>query len=231
MGWLVGWLVGIKNITYLYIMGMDDKSQDLLSYFEVAHRFIDEALANKVGILVQWYCCTVSVLTLATLRRVSLTKRCLCAAASMYGESRSGTIVVSYLMQRFNWTYRRALEYARLARPRIRPKEHFARQLDMFQHCKHQYSHRDCVSLAAKFPVKALVRRLQRTSNRWKEYTFPKHAQLSRIYRWYLLLWKQPVFALYNYNFHFVLARVTSRSLMHHLQNRPATLSHSHINV
>ena len=39
----------------MYIMGMDESKQDLLSYFEVAHQFIDEARINHSSVLVNWY--------------------------------------------------------------------------------------------------------------------------------------------------------------------------------
>jgi hypothetical protein len=147
-----------KKITYMRVRVQDIWFENLISSFPLCHDFIDEALCsfdayclskkmkqaadpswllvklwNKVFgktkstpgertggcILIHWY----------VHFRMASTLTCLSAA----GISRSATVVVSYLMRKYNKTFKEALTMVRDKRRWVCPNGGFQRQLALFQ--------------------------------------------------------------------------------------------------
>jgi protein-tyrosine phosphatase len=83
----------------------DHPESDLLLHFNECHEFIQEALDGGGAVAVH------------------------CAA----GISRSATIVISYVMKTYRFSYKRAFEFVRQKRSVIRPNEGFVQQLHIYE--------------------------------------------------------------------------------------------------
>jgi hypothetical protein len=93
------------KFTYLKVEVDDKQDQDIRSYFEACHEFIDSAMRAKSG---------------------KLLVHC------FQGISRSATIVVSWLMKRRSWDFSKAIEFVRRKRPEVNPNPGFIKQLKAY---------------------------------------------------------------------------------------------------
>lgn len=93
-----------SNISTLFIRAYDLPSTNLLPYFPMANAFIDEGL-QKGNVLVHCH----------------------------FGVSRSATLVIAYVMQKYNLTFEQAYLFVRQRRRFINPNDGFCEQL------KHYY--------------------------------------------------------------------------------------------
>ena len=94
-----------RNIKLLHISARDGKTYNMRNDFEKAFQFIDDALRSKGKIIIN------------------------CAR----GISRSATIVIAYLMYRYNLRLSDAYLLLLRLRPQVRPNSSFRRQLEMFE--------------------------------------------------------------------------------------------------
>ena len=94
-----------KNIKLMHISARDGKTYNMRNDFEKAFQFIDDALRTKGKIIIN------------------------CAR----GISRSATIVIAYLMYRYNLRLSDAYMLLLRLRPQIRPNSNFRRQLELFE--------------------------------------------------------------------------------------------------
>lgn len=94
-----------RNIKLMHISARDGKTYNMRNDFEKAFQFIDDALRTKGKIIIN------------------------CAR----GISRSATIVIAYLMYRYNLRLSDAYLLLLSLRPQIRPNSNFRRQLEMFE--------------------------------------------------------------------------------------------------
>ncbi|KAJ6232259.1 dual specificity protein phosphatase -related [Anaeramoeba flamelloides] len=95
-----------KDYTYLHIPYYDSPHAFMLENFQKFYAFISEALSEKNNnVFVH------------------------CAA----GVSRSGTVVVSYLMKSRNWGFETAFNYVKTKRSVVQPKVFFQRQLNLWK--------------------------------------------------------------------------------------------------
>jgi len=136
----------------------------------------------------------------------------------MYGESRSGSIVTSYLMSRMQWPLEHALAFAKRARNRIKPKDHFIAQLSAFDKCHADYRHAECIRASKRWRIKAIVHRSwpDRHDGMLIEQPQPRaDLHMPLYYRWYLLYIKHPALVFWNYNFKFTFTYITKRSSTH----------------
>ncbi|XP_063834963.1 dual specificity protein phosphatase MPK-4-like [Ostrinia nubilalis] len=92
------------NISTLFIRADDTPSTNLMSYFPMANAFIDEGL-QKGNVLVHCH----------------------------FGVSRSATIVIAYLMEKYSLTFEQAYFYVRQRRRFINPNPGFVSQLKEYQ--------------------------------------------------------------------------------------------------
>lgn len=83
----------------------DIESEDISKHFGESHEFIDEAISSSGGVLVH------------------------CAA----GVSRSGAVIISYVMKVKNLSFKEAEELVLKARPVVSPNEGFQKQLVKFE--------------------------------------------------------------------------------------------------
>lgn len=90
---------------YLWINVPDDLNTNLYEFFDGTYNFIEKYLKKYEPVLIH------------------------CAA----GVSRSGTILIAYLMKKFAISYKDALEMARYVRPCINPNESFVHQLKIYE--------------------------------------------------------------------------------------------------
>lgn len=95
------------SITYLNIP-FDDNCVDIQHIIPQAIQFIDEHITNNKSIMV--FC--------------------------KFGASRSATIVVAYLMFKYNWKYKQALNYLKSVRTICCPNHYFKQQLKTFDFAK-----------------------------------------------------------------------------------------------
>ena len=86
-----------ERIVYKQLEVGDNSAQMLKPFFDESYEFIEEALTSGGKIVVH------------------------CEA----GISRSGTIVVAYLMRKNNWSRDEALAFARTKRPKYHPNKGF----------------------------------------------------------------------------------------------------------
>ncbi|XP_026760366.2 dual specificity protein phosphatase MPK-4-like [Galleria mellonella] len=93
-----------SNICTLFIRAYDTPQTNLLSYFPMANAFIDEGL-QKGNVLVHCH----------------------------FGVSRSATIVIAYLMEKYKLTFEQAYSYVRQRRRFINPNPGFVSQLKEYQ--------------------------------------------------------------------------------------------------
>ena len=94
-----------EDITYMKIEAEDHYNEDLLTHFPETNEFIARAQDANENVLVH------------------------CHA----GISRSTTIVLAFLMNKYQMTYESALEMVRERRPRIHPNRGFVDQLKLYQ--------------------------------------------------------------------------------------------------
>ena len=94
-----------QRLTTLKINAEDKKDYNLMQHFEEAHQFIDEAILSGGRCLVH------------------------CSA----GISRSATIVISYLMSRFNMSLYDAYNHVLFRRSRLMPNKSFISQLIQYE--------------------------------------------------------------------------------------------------
>jgi len=93
------------TITYLkYPQVIDSDHQNIISIFQDCFNFIDRSNSNE-RVLVH---CN-------------------------QGKSRSSTIVIAYLMKKFNWSYEVSYTYVKELRPYIQPNNGFIEQLKSFE--------------------------------------------------------------------------------------------------
>lgn len=92
-----------KGITYMKVWVRDETSDCLTGYFQKAYEFISEVVHQEKegGVLVH------------------------CAL----GKSRSASLVIMYIMKKFNWCFNRALEYVKSRRAIISPYDGFVNEL------------------------------------------------------------------------------------------------------
>ena len=106
--------VHIKNskkfdsISYHWVMAFDFEEQDLLSYFEETNQIIALAQITNRPVLV--HC--------------------------MAGVSRSATIVIAYIMNKYRMSFREAFEFVQIKRSIIDPNEGFRQQLKLYEEMK-----------------------------------------------------------------------------------------------
>ncbi|KAM3957293.1 uncharacterized protein ACR2FA_008720 [Aphomia sociella] len=93
-----------SNISTLFIRAYDTPQTNLLSYFPMANAFIEEGL-QKGNVLVHCH----------------------------FGVSRSATIVIAYLMEKYKLTFDQAYSYVRQRRRFINPNPGFVNQLKEYQ--------------------------------------------------------------------------------------------------
>ena len=94
-----------NNIKLLHIPAKDAKTYNIRNDFDRAFHFIDECLRTKGKIIIN------------------------CAR----GISRSATIVIGYLMFRYNMRLTDAFNYTLSKRPQVRPNSNFRRQLEIYE--------------------------------------------------------------------------------------------------
>lgn len=94
-----------NNIKLLHIPAKDAKTYNIRSDFDRAFHFIDDVLKSKGKIIIN------------------------CAR----GISRSATIVIGYLMFRYNMRLVDAFNYTLSKRPQVRPNSNFRRQLEIYE--------------------------------------------------------------------------------------------------
>ncbi len=94
-----------NNIKLLHIEAKDTKTYNIRQDFDRAFKFMDEALIKKGKIIVN------------------------CAR----GVSRSATIVLAYLMFRYNFNLADAYKLVIKLRPQVRPNSNFRRILEMYE--------------------------------------------------------------------------------------------------
>jgi protein-tyrosine phosphatase len=97
--------VSLPEFNQLYINIYDTPSADIKQYFEETYDFIEKHRMNKESVLVH------------------------CHA----GRSRASTIVIYYLMRKFNITFDKAYNYLKTKRSIIEPNEGFKNQLLEFE--------------------------------------------------------------------------------------------------
>lgn len=94
------------KITTLHIPATDGKGYNMLEQFKVAFDFIDKAKQAKGKVIIH------------------------CAR----GISRSATLVIAYLMYRYNLRLKKAYNYVKSCRPKILPNRLFILQLKQFEY-------------------------------------------------------------------------------------------------
>jgi len=92
------------KFNYLNLELLDEPFFDIKSVFTKSNKFIDNCLKKNEKIYVH----------------------CMC------GISRSTTIVVAYLMYKYNFTVEQSLEKIKLSRPKINPNKGFIKQLNQY---------------------------------------------------------------------------------------------------
>jgi protein-tyrosine phosphatase len=90
-----------ENYKYLKIEAIETPNYEIKDYFEQTSDFIDDALAKKENVLVH------------------------CAV----GMNRSATIVIAYLMKKYQMNLEETLEFVKDKRPIVKPSYHNLNQL------------------------------------------------------------------------------------------------------
>ena len=96
------------SIAYHWVMAFDYEKQDFLSYFEETNQIIALAQITNRPVLV--HC--------------------------MAGMSRSATIVIAYIMNKYRKPFREALELVQRKRSIVEPNSGFKRQLRLYEEMK-----------------------------------------------------------------------------------------------
>lgn len=94
------------NIKLLNVLARDSKVYNIRRDFDHAFKFIDDCLKLKGKIIIN------------------------CAR----GISRSGTIVIAYLMFRYSMSLMEAYNFVTSLRPQVRPNSYFRKQLELYEH-------------------------------------------------------------------------------------------------
>ncbi|KAF2896041.1 hypothetical protein ILUMI_10134 [Ignelater luminosus] len=97
-------ILELKNITTKFIQLSDQPKEDLLKYMEETKDFINSGLTRGV-VLVHCY----------------------------YGVSRSATVVIAYIMQKYQLTYAEAFDQVRTKRSIVFPNQGFVSQLKLYK--------------------------------------------------------------------------------------------------
>ncbi|RZC39132.1 DSPc domain containing protein [Asbolus verrucosus] len=97
-------ILELKHITTKYIQLSDQPQEDLLSHFDDTEAFILEGL-SKGAVLVHCY----------------------------FGVSRSATVIIAYIMKKYQLTYKAAFERVEAKRSMIYPNEGFVAQLHLYK--------------------------------------------------------------------------------------------------
>lgn len=97
-------ILEIKNLCSKFIQLSDVPSEDLLRHFEDTYAFIEEGV-QKGAVLVHCY----------------------------FGVSRSATVVIAYLMKKYNLSYLEAFEKTKTKRPLVYPNHGFVSQLKLYR--------------------------------------------------------------------------------------------------
>lgn len=100
------------NINNMFIMVYDNHEAELLPYFPIANAFIDDGMKNGAVLV---HC--------------------------RLGVSRSSTIIIAYLMQKYKLTYEQAFRYVRSKRPFINPNPSFVNQLKKYERNQYYVGH------------------------------------------------------------------------------------------
>ena len=111
---------------YMTVRAQDHHSQDLLSYLEELHAFIDEG-KREGAVLVH---CRV-------------------------GQSRSAMVMASYIMKEKGWNKFEALEYLKSIRSKIKPNRSFLDQLEAYNLFKRDLSNVELQQYTSNYPNKA----------------------------------------------------------------------------
>lgn len=90
-----------EKFNYLNLELLDESFFDIKSSFSKSNKFIDKCLENNEKVYVH----------------------CMC------GVSRSSTIVIAYLMYKYNFTLLQSIDKLKLSRPKINPNSGFIKQL------------------------------------------------------------------------------------------------------
>jgi len=94
------------RIVYLkYPTMFDSENCKIYSIFPECYNFLDNVFNNNTRVLVH---CN-------------------------QGRSRSSTVVIAYLMKKFNWRYKPTYDYVKELRPLIQPNEGFIEQLKIYE--------------------------------------------------------------------------------------------------
>ncbi|XP_045472735.1 dual specificity protein phosphatase MPK-4-like [Harmonia axyridis] len=101
-------IVEMKCLTIKFIQLLDQPKENILSYFDETHSFIEEGV-SKGNVLVHCY----------------------------FGVSRSATLVIAYLMKKFNLKFSDAFERVKLKRSIVYPNPGFVSQLLLFEKMKY----------------------------------------------------------------------------------------------
>ena len=94
-----------ERFAYKRISIPDRPSTNIAQYFDECFDYIDEVRKSSGCVLVHCY----------------------------YGESRSASIVIGYLIKTERMRHREALEYLQLLRPGVHPNTGFSKQIDTFE--------------------------------------------------------------------------------------------------
>lgn len=97
-------ILRLKHINFKFIQLSDLPREDLLSHFEDAITFIKDGV-SKGAVLVHCY----------------------------FGVSRSATVILAYVMQKYHLTYRQAFEKVKKKRSVVYPNQGFVSQLKLFR--------------------------------------------------------------------------------------------------
>lgn len=95
-----------NNIKLLNVLAKDSKVYNIRRDFDQAFQFIDDCLRSKGKIIIN------------------------CAR----GISRSGTIVIAYLMFRYSMSLMESYNFITSLRPQVRPNSYFRKQLELYEH-------------------------------------------------------------------------------------------------
>ena len=99
-----------ENYNYLNLDLIDDEYENIIDKFDKSNLFIQKALDNDEKILV--HCIS--------------------------GVSRSSTLVIAYLIDKFNKPPSEIIEMLRLKRPKINPNANFLNQLNIYYNIRNQ---------------------------------------------------------------------------------------------
>ncbi len=94
----------LENVNQKIIPILDTKNQNISSYFEEAYEFIENAVQKNENVIVHCYA----------------------------GISRSGTIIISYIMRKMNMSYDNAIQYVKSKRSIVSPNIEFYFELSQY---------------------------------------------------------------------------------------------------